>query len=132
MGVGIKLPSYDFVGNETDYSLYSSIIYYPKTSLSLFGGITHTFINDKEIITPLQDINTVYLGSGYSFNKDLYANIAYSYVESKFTTNHPAHSVMSMIFYRINDKWFTTLSYSHEIEEELHNSLNVKFGYHIW
>lgn len=132
VGVGVKLPTYDFIGNKTDYTLYSSIVYYPKSALSVFAGATHTFVQDEELLTPLQDINTVYFGSGYFFSKNLYANIAYSYVESKFTTNHAAHSLMSMLFYRINDKWFTTLSYSHEIEDELRNSLNIKFGYSIW
>lgn len=132
VGVGVKLPTYDFVGNKTDFTLYSSIVYYPKSSLSVFGGVTHTFVKDEEVYTPLQDINTVYVGSGYFFTRKLYANIAYSYVGSKFTTNDPAHSLMSMLFYRINDKWFTTISYSHEIEDELHNALNIKFGYSIW
>lgn len=132
VGVGVKLPTYDFEGNKADYTLYSSIVYYPKSSLSVFAGYTHTFVQDEEVYTPLQDINTVYLGSGYFFTRKLYANIAYSYVESKFTTNDPAHSLMSMLFYRINDKWFTTLSYSHELDDELHNALNIKFGYSIW
>jgi hypothetical protein len=132
LGAGIRLPTYDFTGNKTDYTLYSSIIHYPRSALSLFAGATYTLINDEEVITPLQDIGTFYLGSGYFFTKDLYANIAYSYVENKFTTNHAAHSIMSMLYYRINDKWYTTLSYSHQIEDELYNSLNVKFGYSIW
>lgn len=132
VGAGVKLPTYDFVGNKTDFSLYGSLVYYPKSSLSIFAGVAHTFVKDEEVYTPLQDVNTAYVGSGYFFSRKLYANIAYSYVESKFTTNHPAHSLMSMLFYRINDKWFATLSYSHEIEEELHNAFNIKFGYSIW
>ena len=132
LGAAVKLPTYDFTGNKTDYTLYGSIVYYPKSALSLFAGVSHTFINDETVITPLQDTNTFYMGSGYFFTKNLYANIAYSYAESKFTTNHAAQSFMSTLYYKINDKWFTTLSYSHEIEDELHNSFNVKFGYSIW
>lgn len=132
LGVGVKLPTYDFAGNKTDYTLYGSVIYYPMSALSLFAGVSHTFIKDDEITTPLQDINTVYLGSGYFFTKDFYANIAYSYAQSKFTTNHAAHSIISTLLYRINKKWFTTLSYSHEIEDELSNSASIKFGYSIW
>jgi hypothetical protein len=132
LGLGVKLPTYDFTGNNTDYTIYGSIVYYPKSALSIFAGTSYTFMNDDEIITPLQDIKTFYTGSGYFFTEKLYANIAYSYAESKFTTNDPAHSIISTLFYKINDKWFTTLSYSHQLEEELNNSLNIKFGYSIW
>jgi hypothetical protein len=133
LGLGIKLPTYDFTGNKTDYTLYSSLTYYPISSLSLFAGASHTFINDEDNIDPLQDINTFYLGSGYFFTQNFYANIAYSYAESKFTAYQPSKSIMSTLFYKINKKWFTTLSYSHEIKDDtLNNSLNIKFGYSIW
>lgn len=132
VGVGVKLPTYDFIGNKTDLTIYGSVVYYPKSALSIFAGISHTFINDDEVISPLQDINTFYTGSGYFFTKDFYANIAYSYAESKFTTNDPAHSIISTLLYRINDKWFTTLSYSHVLENELRNSASIKFGYSLW
>ncbi len=133
LGLGVKLPTYNFTGNQTDYTLYSSLIYYPVSSLSLFTGASHTFINDEEDTDPLQDINTFYAGSGYFFTQSFYANIAYSYAQSKFTANLPSRSIMSTLFYKINKKWFTTLSYSHEIEDDtLNNSLNIKFGYSIW
>lgn len=132
LGAGVELPTYDFTGNNTDYTLYGSIIYYPKSALSLFAGLSHTFIQDEEITIPLQDTNILYLGSGYFFTKDFYVNLAYSYTKNKFTVNHPAHSIGSTLFYQINEKWFTTLSYSHEIEDELSNSAGIKFGYRIW
>lgn len=133
LGLGVKLPTYDFIGNQTDYTLYSSLTYYPVSSFSLFSGVSHTFINDEEEPDPLQDINTFYIGSGYFFTQSFYANIAYSYAESKFTANLPSRSLMSTLFYKINKKWFTTLSYSHEIEvDALNNSLSIKFGYSIW
>lgn len=132
LGLGVRLPTYDFTGNNTDYTLYGSVVYYPKSALSVFAGTSHTFINDEEVYGPLQDINTFYTGSGYFFTKDFYANIAYSYAQSKFTINDPAHSIISTLLYRINHKWFTTISYSHQIEGELKNSLNIKFGYSIW
>jgi len=132
IGLGVKLPTYDFIGNKTDYTIYGSVVYYPKSVLSLFMGASHTFINDDQIITPLQNINTFYIGSGYFFTKNFYANVAYSNAESKFTTNDPSRSVISTLLYRIDDKWFTTLSYSHEIEDQLNHAVNVKFGYNIW
>ena len=132
VGAGVKLPTYDFTGNNTDYMLYASIIYYPKSALSIFSGVSHTFVNDDEIVNPIEDINAFYVGTGYFFTRDFYANISYSYAESKFIDNHPEKSIVSTIFYRIDEKWFSTLSYSHELEDELHNSLNFKIGYSIW
>lgn len=132
LGLGVRLPTYDFTGNNTDFTIYGSVVYYPRSALSLFAGTTYTFINDEEVISPLQNVMTFYAGSGYFFTKDLYVNIAYSYAQSKFTVNDPAHSIISTLFYRINDKWFTTLSYGHELDENLKNSLNFKVGYSIW
>lgn len=132
LGLGVRLPTYDFTGNNTDYTIYGSVVYYPKSALSVFAGSTYTFINDDEVITPLQDVQTFYTGSGYFFTRNFYANIAYSYAESKFTTNDPSHSIISTVLYRINDKWFTTLSYAHELKEDLSNSVNFKIGYSIW
>lgn len=132
LGLGMRLPTYDFTGNNTDFTLYGSIVYYPKPELSIFAGTSYTFIHDDEVISPLRDVQTFYTGSGYFFTKNFYANMAYSYAESKFTTNDPAHSIISTVLYRINDKWFTTLSYSHELKADLKNSLNIKFGYSIW
>jgi len=133
LGVGVKLPTYNFVGNNTDYTFYSSLTYYPAESVSIFAGLSHTFVNDDQIVTPLQDTTNFYAGIGYFFTRKFYANITYSNAQSKFTTEHDSKALMSTIYYKINDKWFTTLSYSHEIQDEdLHNSYGIKFGYSIW
>ena len=133
LGLGIKLPTYDFTGNQTDYTLYSSLNYYPTSSLSLFTGLSHTFVKDEKIITPLQDTNNFYIGAGYFFTDDFYANLSYGYSQSKFTTEHAAKSISSTLYYKINKKWFSTLSYSREIDDEdLHDTLSFKMGYKIW
>jgi len=132
LGVGVKLPTYDFEGNKADYTLYSSLSYYPTSSLSLFTGASHTFIKDKQIFTPLQDTNSLYFGVGYFFTNDFYANLSYSYSESKFTDEHSARAVGSTLYYKINKKWFATFSYSREFDDDLHDSLNFKIGYKLW
>lgn len=133
LGVGVKLPTYDFTGNKTDVTLYTSLNYYPTTKLSFFTGFNHTLINDEQIITPLQNTNNFYLGTGYFFSNDFYANFSYAYTQSKFTDQHSSHSLGTLIYYKINKKWFTTISYSHEIlDEDLHNAFNIKIGYNIW
>jgi len=134
LGMGLKLPTYDFLGNHTDYALYSSLIYYPISSLSLFGGASYTFINDDiDTGEELQNTHTFYLGTGYFFSKEFYANIAYSNAQSKFRSNHHAQAINGTLFYQINKKWVSTLSYSHEIEDDdLHNALNLTFIYSVW
>ena len=132
LGVGIRLPSYDFVGNKTDYTLYSSLRYYPSSSYSIFSGYNHTFIKDEKIVTPLQDTNNFYIGAGEFFTPNFYANISYSYFESKFTNRHASKSLGSTIYYKINKKWFTTLSYRREFDDDLHDSLMLKVGYKLW
>ncbi|MDM5271983.1 hypothetical protein PGH07_07315 [Sulfurovum sp. zt1-1] len=133
MGVGIKLPTYDYVGNKTDYTFYGSLSYYPISDYSILAGVNYTFINDIEETVPLQDINAYYIGTGHFFTKNLYASISYSYADSKFTTQHPTKALMGILFYKIDQKWYTTLSYRHEIDDDdLHNAFNIKLGYSIW
>jgi hypothetical protein len=132
LGASVKLPTYDFTGNQTDYTLATSLSYYPTDSISIFAGAGHTFINDKQIVTPLQNTNYLYIGTGYFFTEKFYANISYNYAESKFTTEHPAYSLGSSIYYKLNKKWSTTLSYKREFDEDLHDSLNFTVNYKVW
>jgi len=132
LGIGVKLPTYDFIGNKTDYTFYSSLSYYPTSSLSVFTGYRYTFINDEKIITPLQDTHSTYLGVGYFFRHDFYANISYAYSQSKFTNEHSIKILGSTLYYKINTQWFTTLSYSREFDDDLHDALNLKIGYKFW
>jgi hypothetical protein len=139
LGVGIKFPTYDFVGNEVDYTLYSSLTYYFKSPFSLFGGMSYTFVNDKDFtnakgeLVPLQNTNVFYTGSSYSITEDIYANLSYSYAENKFTVNHDEQNIIATLFYKIDERWFTTLSYSHQIEDDdLHNALRMKIGFILW
>jgi hypothetical protein len=139
LGMGIKLPTYEFVGNKTDYTLYSALTYYFKSPVSLFTGMSYTFVNDEDFITakgeivPLHNTKVFYVGSSYSITEDIYANLSYSYAENKFTLNHNEQNVIATLFYKIDKRWFTTLSYSHQIEDDdLHNALHMKIGYILW
>jgi len=130
LGVGVKLPTYDFTGNQTHLVLQSSFIYYHDTKLSFFGGLGYEIVNDKEPNMAIQNISSKYLGSGYFFNDKLYANIAYSHRKSKFSIEHDINLLQSTVFYKLSDNYFMTLSYGHQIfDDDLHNSLDVNFGY---
>jgi len=133
VGAGLKLPTYDFNGNRTDYALYTSAIYYPVSSLSFFGGVNYTFIEDKEVNEPLQNVTAFYLGSGYFFDRDLYMNLSYSYNDTKFSDYHIVHTLSSTLFYQLNEKWYSSLTFSREIDDdEVHNTINLRVGYRLW
>ncbi len=135
IGAGVRLPTYDFQGNNTDFTLYSSAIYYPLSGVSLFGGANYTFIRDDEIDNPLQNITALYIGTGYFFNEDLYINASYSYSDTKFRDYHKIRTLSTTLFYQFSEKWFVTFSYGQEIEDTDGNprsTFNVRLGYSVW
>ncbi len=133
LGAGLKLPTYDFLGNKTDYKLYSSLYYYPTGAVSFFGGFNYTFIQDEEIMGELQNRSNLYVGAGYFFRDDLYANITYMYEKSKYVYEHPEYSLSGTLFYQVTDSWFATLYYKQDIlDEDLHEELYFKLGYKFW
>ena len=132
LGIGIKFPTYQFTGNRTDYTLYTSLSYYPSSNLSIFGGYSHTFVQDKQEVTPLQDTDNGYIGTGYFFTPSLYANLSLGLSQSKFASEKTATVIGSTLYYKINKTWFATLSYNREIDHTRHDSLNFKIGYTFW
>jgi hypothetical protein len=133
LGAGVRLPSYRFEGNRADIMLYSSLIYYPASAVSLFAGFSHTFINDKEVSAPLQNINALYLGTGYFFTKEFYINASYSYSDTKFVNYHKIKTLSSTLFYQLDEKWFISCTYSRELEDyESHDAFSIRLGYSVW
>jgi len=133
LGAGLKLPTYDFNGNKTDYILYSSLNYYVTPALSLFTQYNHTFVNDSSDDIPLRNAYTASLGTGYFFTKKLYTNVAYHKGQSKFTNEHDIESLSSSLYYKIDKKWFGTFFYDREInDEDFHETVNFKLGYKWW
>jgi len=133
LGAGLKLPTYDFSGNNTDYKLYSSLYYYPTKSVSFFTGFNYTFIQDEEVIEKLQNRSNLYVGAGYFLRENLYVNIGYAYEKSKYVSEHPEHSLSGTLFYQITDSFFGTLYYKQDVlDEDLHEEFYFKLGYKFW
>ena len=154
VGAGLKLPTYDFEGNKLDELLYTSLHYYPTSSLSFFAGYNFTRIGDDEVDsisseTPsgdkdkdgnenepyegLQNKHKFYGGIGYFFTDNFYLNIIYSDENSKFVSEHNVRAVSGSLYYKINKKWFTTLYYSYEVlDEDKHDNLLFSIGYNLW
>jgi len=133
LGAGVKLPTFDFEGNRIDYTLYASATYYPVSAVSVFGGANYTFVNDKETDAPLQNMRSFYIGTGYFFTASLYINASYSYSDTKFADYHKIKTLSSSIFYQINEKWHTSFTFSHELDDDdLHDTFSFRIGYSIW
>ena len=133
LGGGIKLPTYDFKGNKTDYTLYSSLNYYPRKSLSFFGSYSHTFVEDEFVNSELRDSEYLSGGVGYFFTKKFYANVALSLGKNKFVSEHSTKSLSSTLYYKFNKQWFSLFHYNQEIlDESEHRTYTVKVGYKAW
>ena len=133
LGAGVKLPSYNFKGNKTDFSLYSTLSYYATTSLSYFSGANYTFVRDHAVISPIQNRYNLYLGTGYFLTKRLYCNLSYTYTQGKFTAEEHYQTLSSTIYYKINKTLFTTLNFYKEIDDEdQHAGFSLKLGYSLF
>jgi len=129
-GIGIKLPTHDFEGNEVDYSFYENLNYYITDDFSIFLGGVYSIINDNSKESSIGNVYSYYFGIGYFLSKNLYANLSYSSTKSKFSEQQLIDTLSSTIFYQIDEKWFTLFGYSNEIlDDDFHNSIDCKIGY---
>ena len=160
LSTGIRLPTHDYKGNKVDYLLSITLHYYATNALSLFGGYGYDYIGDHDQqvelsenqydnleeynsifsneekyvqIEKIQNQHQFHLGIGYFFTYDIYANLVYTEQKSKFKSEHKSASLSSTLYYKINQQWFSTLFYKREIlDEDLHDTLLFKIGYHFW
>jgi len=152
VGLGLRLPTYQYDGNKLDGIAYASLYYYPTYSLSLFTGYNYTkigdeplgpiivdgFVNqvvldDEEGFQGIQDKHKFYLGVGYFFTDNFYANLIYSVERSKFIGEHHIQELSSTLYYRIDKHWFTTLYYKREpFDDDLHENILFSVGYSLW
>jgi len=129
-GIDIKVPTHEFEGNRFDYGFSQDLNYYPIDKISLFLGGRYSFINDKSEKEAIGNEYSYYLGIGYFISQDIYANLSYSSIKSKFKRQHLIQALGTTIFYQIDKKWFGSLTYSSEIlDEDYHSNLNCKVGY---
>jgi len=143
---GAKLPTHEYEGNKVDYLLDSTLHYYPSANLSLFAGYEYRLIGDDDeriethssdeeeyTIVKVQNQHLMHMGVGYFISRDFYASLVLSEQKSKFVNEHKLVMLSSTLYYKINQKFFSTLYYKREIfDDDLHDSLRFKIGYHIW
>jgi len=141
VGTGLRLPTYNFTGNKTDELIYASIHYYSTSSLSFFIGYNFSIIGDirtskeeeEEENEKLQNTDKFYFSVGYFFSDTFYMNITYNDESLKFTSEHRVQSINSSAYYRISEKWFTTIYYKHDLyDADNHDNLMFSLGYIFW
>lgn len=132
-GLIFSLPTYDCKGNRTDYILSEALTYYPNNSVSLFLGGNYDIINDIVDTEPIHNQYSYYLGGGYFFSQKLYSSLSFSHSNNKFIEKGDINRLNSTLFYKIDNDWFSSLSYSHEIlNDDTRYSLSLKVGFTVW
>ncbi len=132
VGGGVKLPTDNFKGNKTDFTLYSSFSYYPSKKFSIFAGYSYTFIRDKKVTINLTNSSNAYIGTGYFLTNYLYTDLSIERYKSKFSNEKADYYINGSIYYKINKKLFTTFSYTIDVDHTNNNSISLTIGYKFW
>ncbi len=118
--------------NKMDY-LTSVSANFVINDYSFFGGYTYTFIGDNNIeFYEFQNTQAVNIGLGYYLKANIYASLAYLYADSVIKMKEKVKSLSLYFFYRINNNWFTTLSYSQGLSDSTSDmASNLRVGYYF-
>lgn len=136
IGVGVVLPTYnsDFNNNNTDY-VGSINLSYRILNYNLFGGYSHTMVNDSDVATSsgsvsYQDVDAYNFGIGTYIAQRFYTSISYSSSKSIYKSVEDIQSASAYLNYSVDKNWFLTSSYSHGLSESASDhSLSLKVGY---
>ncbi len=134
LGGGIAIPNYRGSMHNNGFDFYYSLSgSYSIKKLSLFGSYTFTKIGDKDLnYLTYQNTNAFSFGTGYSFTPKLYSSLLYYVSDSIIKSADKIKSISWFSFYNINKKSYSTLSFSHGLDDDTtSNSYGVQFGYRI-
>lgn len=133
IAAGLVLPTYETPLNNNNIDYTSNInINYNINNINFFALYGYSIINDDDIAGRVAYQNTFHLSSGvgYFFNFKLYGSILYSESDSIYKDVEKIRSASFYIFYSINEKYFTSMSYAYGLSDTASdNYLSVKLGY---
>ncbi len=124
-GVRFKLPTGDSKYSDGNVDFTPSItLDYLLDGFDVFGFAGYTFRDDPDLKNTL----TFSIGGGYDFTRKLYASLSYDLSQSAVRSGW--NSYLSLFtLYDINDRLYTTFSYSRGINKEaVDNSLTLRVG----
>ncbi len=134
LGGGIAIPNYRGSMHNNGFDFYYSLnaSYFIK-KLSFFGSYTFTKIGDQDLnYLSYQNTNAFSFGAGYSFTPKFYSSMSYYISDSIIKSTDKIKSISWFSFYNINKKSYSTLSFSHGLDDTAtSNSYGVQFGYKI-
>jgi len=135
LGAGAILATYmtTLNNNNTDYvaSLSAS---YMLDNVNLFGGYSYTLVNDEDVGTDViyQNSSSYNLGLGFYPTNRLYVSASYNNSESVYTNVDVIETASFYGYYKIDENWFTTLSYAYGLSDSASDSFtSLRLGYYF-
>jgi len=135
IGVGIILPTYSdsLNNNNTDYRVSANVSYSMK-NMNIFGGYTHTIINDDDIVGKVAYQNTRAFGGGvgYYVDNNLYVSASYNVSNSIYREVEDIKTTSIYTNYTIDEHWFFMFSYARGLSDSASkNYLSLRLGYYF-
>jgi hypothetical protein len=133
VGVGVILPTYDnsLNNNNADY-MASANLSYSLDKINVFGGYSHTLVNDNDVagIVSYQNASAVSGGLGYHFDEDLYASASYNSSDSVYVGVEDVQTASIYANYTIDEHWFAMFGYAYGLSDSASgNYVSFRLGY---
>jgi len=137
LGASAIFPTYDaeLDNNNMDYKA-SLALNYQLDTISLFGGVGYTVVNDDDINSSTykityQNSQSYYLGFGSYFISKLYSSLVYSSSSSIYKGGDDLSNLSLYNYYSIDKNWFTTFGYSQGLTDSSSDQLYINLGYYF-
>ncbi len=135
-GFGIILPTYDSGYNNEAIDLFGSVHaqYDLDEHYHLFGGLTYTLINDKNIPNSVQYRNTTAFtaGIGYTIPNNGFINVAYTQSQSIYTGVEAFKTLSLNGMIPLDAHWFVLGNYRYGLSDSTSdNEISVRLGYYF-
>ena len=133
VGVGVILATYEtsLNNNNADY-VTSANLSYSLDKINVFGGYSHTLINDDDVagIVSYQNTNAMSGGLGYHFNDKLYASASYNSSDSLYSGVEDVQTASIYTNYSIDEHLFAMFSYAYGVSDSASkNYASFRLGY---
>ena len=137
-GGGIILPTYnsDLNNNNSDFSTSLSLSYTLK-KINIFSGLSHTIINDDDIVSDdtlvlYQNTISKNIGIGFYPTSKNYFSVGYNVSDSIYKDVQEIKTLSFNTFYNIDANWFATANYAKGLSDTASdNYLSLRLGYYF-